>query len=226
MNLSSGLETILHTKRYSYLLATLIVFVGVYAALGQAERASGRLLDATFLGVLVVALVAAGERRMGARRVLALAAIFAAVHVGLRAAARSEMRGAAAVLLLGFFVLVTVALLADVLRNRRLALGERIRGAICVYFLLGLSWAIAYGAIEWRGPGSFSGLSAEAERRGTELVYYSFVTLTTVGYGDIAPKSDLARTLAWLEAFTGQMYVAITIARLVSLREGGGDGAP
>jgi hypothetical protein len=46
-----------------------------------------------------------------------------------------------------------------------------------------------------------------------------------VGYGDIVPKSDLARKLAWLEAFPGQMYVAITIARLVSLREGGGDGA-
>lgn len=225
MSFRSRLTTVFHTKRYSYLLVTMIVFVVVYALLGQAGRASGRILDGAFLGVLVVALVAAGERRIGAGRVLVLAAVFAAVHVGLRAVERPGMRGAAAVLLLGFFVLVTVALLVDVLQNRRLALGERIRGAICVYFLLGLSWAIAYGTIEWGGPGSFSGLSAAIERRGSELVYYSFVTLTTVGYGEITPKSDLARTLAWLEAFTGQMFVAITIARLVSLREDGGDGA-
>lgn len=226
MNARFEWTKILHTRRYTYLLGALLAFVALHAVLGEIEAARGRFLDWAFLGVLVVALYAAGEGRMGTGRVVALAGLVAAVVTALRIGDRSSTRSAAVAVLLGFFVLVTVALLSDVLTNRRLAVGERIRGAICVYFLLGVSWAVAYVLISALAPGSFSGLGLDPRQNGPDLLYYSFITLATVGYGDIVPASDLARTLAWLEAFTGQMYVAITIARLVSLREGGGDGAP
>jgi hypothetical protein len=56
------------------------------------------------------------------------------------------------------------------------------------------------------------------ESRGPVLVYYSFVTMTTVGYGDITPVSPPARTLSWLEAMMGQFYIAVLVAALVGIR--------
>jgi hypothetical protein len=89
-------------------------------------------------------------------------------------------------------------------------------GAICVYFLLGFMWAFAYTLLEVMSPGSFQtsqGLGAGL----SEFVYYSFVTMTTLGYGDITPISSPARSLSLLEAIIGQLYLAVMIARLVGI---------
>jgi hypothetical protein len=91
---------------------------------------------------------------------------------------------------------------------------QRIEGAIAVYVLLGLTWAHAYGLVALWHPGAFTG-AVEGPLRWT--YYYSFVTLTTMGYGDIMPVHPIARALAVLEAMTGQLYLAIMLARLVSL---------
>ena len=94
---------------------------------------------------------------------------------------------------------------------------HRIEGAIAVYLLLGLTWAHAYGLVALWHPGAFTGaVDDKGPVRWT--YYYSFVTLTTMGYGDIMPVHPLARALAVLEALTGQLYLAIMLARLVSLQ--------
>lgn len=98
---------------------------------------------------------------------------------------------------------------------------DKIRGAICVYLLIGFAWTFGYGIIELINPGSFSGL-AEIDAnnhvgRIMQLRYFSFATMTTLGYGDILPRSPVARTLATLEAITGQIYLTVLIARLVGL---------
>jgi Ion channel len=92
---------------------------------------------------------------------------------------------------------------------------RRIEGAIAVYLLLGFSWAQAYELVALWHPGAFTG----AVDGGGSLpwTYYSFVTLTTMGYGDIMPVHPLARAGAVLEALTGQLYLTIMLARLVSL---------
>ncbi len=96
-------------------------------------------------------------------------------------------------------------------------------GAICGYVFLGLGWAMLYSLIERLHTGSFAvnpGLltPAEANVLPTDvLVYYSFVTLTTLGYGDVVPTSHAAQTLAWMEAITGQFYLAVIVATLVSI---------
>jgi hypothetical protein len=92
---------------------------------------------------------------------------------------------------------------------------RRIEGAIAVYLLLGFSWAQAYELVALWHPGAFTG----AVDGGGSLpwTYYSFVTLTTMGYGDIMPVHPLARAGAVLEALTGQLYLTILLARLVSL---------
>jgi voltage-gated potassium channel len=101
---------------------------------------------------------------------------------------------------------------------------DSIFGAICVYLLVGLAWGSLYSMTEVFRPGSFeaSGKLAEslnsAETRQPVFTYYSFVTMTTVGYGDITPVSPPARTLAWLEAMMGQFYIAVLVAFIVGIR--------
>ena len=97
---------------------------------------------------------------------------------------------------------------------------DRVAGAIAVYLLLGLLWALAYGIISATDPDAFKGLERfQLDESGAQqdFIYFSFVTLTTLGYGDILPVSPMAKTLAWFEAVFGQLFLAVTIARLVSL---------
>ena len=97
------------------------------------------------------------------------------------------------------------------------AVRDRLFGAVVLYLLLGLIWAVAYAILDAQVPGAFAGLP-RADRSIADWAYFSFVTLTTVGYGDITPVARLARTLAILEALVGQLYPAVIIARLVSLQ--------
>jgi hypothetical protein len=98
---------------------------------------------------------------------------------------------------------------------------HRIRGAIVVYLLLGGIWGLLYLIVALNIPGAFRFSEAmnpaniDALQR--QLTYFSFITLTTTGYGDITPVHPLARTLAIFEALAGQLYLVITLARLVSL---------
>jgi hypothetical protein len=111
---------------------------------------------------------------------------------------------------------LAIVVLGQVLRVGPVNL-HRILGAIAVYLLLGLAWAGSYEALSLFQPAAFSG----AQGRGIapeEWSYFSFVTLTTVGYGDMTPLAPAARSLAVLEALTGQLYPALLLARLVSLQ--------
>ncbi|MGH7164647.1 MAG: potassium channel family protein [Nitrospiraceae bacterium] len=92
---------------------------------------------------------------------------------------------------------------------------HRIQGAVAVYLLLGLIWAFAYDLVALQIPGSFQ--AAESTLPHSTLVYFSFTTLTTVGYGDINPVHPLARSLANLEGLVGQLFPVILIARLVGM---------
>ena len=95
---------------------------------------------------------------------------------------------------------------------------HRIQGAIVVYLLVGLIWASAYQLLDILQPGSFRVPAGEAELQTQVLGYFSFITLTTVGFGDVTPIHPLARALVIAEALIGQLYPAILIGRLVSLQ--------
>lgn len=101
---------------------------------------------------------------------------------------------------------------------------DAILGAMCGYLLLGIIWTVLYSAVETASPGSFKipqpGDIPGANTRpapGT-LGYFSFITLATVGYGDVTPATPLARTLAWMEAVAGQFYLAVLVAGLVGFK--------
>jgi voltage-gated potassium channel len=123
------------------------------------------------------------------------------------------------------FLAVTVVALVTRLFNVRTVTVETISAAICAYLLMGIAWAYAFAALELRTPGAFSttlfqkgvGYGAPLLASLHTFLYYSFVCLTTTGFGDITPMSEGARSLSVMEAVFGQLYVAILIARLVSL---------
>jgi hypothetical protein len=124
-----------------------------------------------------------------------------------------------------FFILMAVVILTHIGKSKKVS-ADTIYGAVCVYLLLGIIWADLFSVVEMIEPGSFLSAGEPViktageyrSRPGFEnLVYYSFVTLTTLGYGDITPVSNSARSLSSFEAVVGQLYVAVMIARLVGL---------
>lgn len=116
--------------------------------------------------------------------------------------------------LAAFFALTAVALFSY-LRSSRLVTQAHLYTAVNIYLLLGLLWTTLYLAIDAFHPGSIQIGSNPAERE-TNLLYFSLITLSTIGYGDIVPLSGEARILAALEGVTGVLYIAITVALLVS----------
>lgn len=94
---------------------------------------------------------------------------------------------------------------------------NRLVGAVCIFLLIGVIWALVYTLVDFLEPASFTGVAAGPPASwDSGWLYFSFVTLTTLGYGDILPVSGLARTLAYLQAVAGQFYVAVLVAGLVS----------
>lgn len=97
--------------------------------------------------------------------------------------------------------------------------GNKIVGAICIYLLVGLIWAMAYLFIAQAIPGAFNGLEqAIWYDNFADAAYFSFVTLTTLGYGDISPVIPIARFLVYMEAIAGVFYMAVLVASLIGIR--------
>jgi hypothetical protein len=129
-----------------------------------------------------------------------------------------ELKLAAFAVVLPFYSLTAVLALRYILSSGEKVNFNILMGAICVYMLMGIIWAIIYSFLHYLVPGSFSGLRVDSEvNRLLEFIYYSFVTLTTLGYGDLLPVNPIARALAYMEALIGQIYVAVLIAGLVSI---------
>jgi hypothetical protein len=116
-------------------------------------------------------------------------------------------------------LLVFVMMLRAVLRSRRVTRETVLLGLSC-YLLIGLLWVAAYATLEFVQPGSFDlPDSSSITNVFGQVSYFSFVTLTTVGYGDILPVTPLARGLANLEAVAGVLFVAVFISRLIAMYE-------
>jgi len=212
--------------RFGTLLAMLVLVFGV------APFLQGRLLFGIpifrvfFNGLFIAGVVAvSGDRRLLTIgigfAVFAFASSLAQPYSEASWVAFSHYASDAA--FLGFIVL---AILYRVFQEDRVT-GDTVLGGICVYLLLGLAWHVVYSGFEFFAPGSFvvgdvavrSLHAANTDPANfPELLYFSFVTLTTLGYGEITPHSEPARMLCTAEAITGQLFVAVFIARLVALQ--------
>ncbi len=123
-----------------------------------------------------------------------------------------------------FFSMTTVLLLFQIMKQSRVTL-DTIFGSFCVYLLIAIVWALIYVMLEMLSPKSFLFSNPEEWVNSASFVresfisflYFSLVTLTTLGYGDILPMSIPARTFASFEAVCGQLFLAVLVARLVGL---------
>ena len=213
-------QTDLEGGRFVNLLASLVLLFLLVPALEGSELGGG-VLDVFVSGSLLLTLHALrGRQRAFLWGVLlALPAIAAAAGAHLFHSAILLSAGHGFGLL--FFLLTGSTILKQVLEP---GAGSRLQAAVCGYLLLGLGWALVFSTLEHVSPGSFgdplgTGAQNHAVLAGMpHLIYFSFTTLTTLGYGDVVPTSTLARSLSTLEAVLGQLYLALLVARLVGVR--------
>ena len=202
--------------RFQFLFVALLLMLAAPIVLPDALV--GSVLPALFTVLVLTALatVAESRRTLIVGLVLALPAIV--IHwiapVG-QVSLAGEISGAL------FLIWVTIAVLAYGLRAQRVN-SEVLFAVACVYLLLALIWAMGYGIADGLQPGTLAypeallGPGGDPSGRGLHA-YFSFVTLTTLGYGDITPVTDAGRLLAMLEATLGQLFLVIVVARLVGL---------
>lgn len=204
--------------RYAVLFYALLLTLGA-APLFAALQVGTNVLQFFLAFSLLAALFGVPGRRL--RTALML---LAAVAMALRAAPPSTVGAGLAT---GALVVNTVLALVATASAIRFALRERvitaehIYAALSAYLLAGLVFGVTHWTVESVFPGSYGEIGAggaPVRFSLTTALYYSFVTLATLGYGDVVPKTDVARGIAVVEAVIGQLYIAVMIAHLVGAR--------
>lgn len=212
-----------NAARYASLLVAIVALLLV-SAVAPSSGGPAPFLQLVATGVLVAALLSTGrDRRV---RWAGIALITPALLCDWSAWATDSrlLDALAGLFTVGFLALVTAVIFGALLRSRRVT-SDTILGGICVYLLIGVAFATLYSLLEKIAPGSLLEGGVPVSGAGAslpdfdlpQLVYYSFVTLSTLGYGDIVPRSPAARAFAAAEAVLGQVYIAIFVARLVAL---------
>jgi len=200
------------------LTVLLVLLVGEIFIIPLAEFATwGRFAARAIFSLIIISGVIATVRN---RRIVVLAILLAlgSLFVGWEGLERSNLylqlfNNLDALLFLGFFV---VLILRQVLRAGPITT-RRVQGAVAIYLLLGMMWSALYEMVELLQPGSFGISGPQSKAILPQLAYFSFTTLTTLGFGDIVPLKPLARSLVVLEALVGQLFPVILIARLVTM---------
>jgi len=211
--------------RHSVMLASLVF---MFVALPLLEWAPGG--GRRFPILLCLVLLAATYVNRTQRWILWAAVLLGVGTIaGLAIAHTSGSSGAriiAELLGLGLLGITTFVLLNTLVQARDVRV-DTLVGGICVYLLIGLCFALVFRLVVDVSPGAFISDGEvlavrpdDVSSLSTRLLYFSFITLTTVGYGDITPKGELAQMLSAAEALVGQLYLAIFIARMMGLYMG------
>jgi hypothetical protein len=200
-------------KGLSVFSALLLVVAFVLPPLLPPSGGRNPVGDVVFALLLVSGVLALRERKLVRLVLMPVALVTLAVDLGswLVPVPKPWVLATSLLSLLLFLAVV----LGQTLRSGPVTF-HRLNGAVAAYLLLGVIWAHAYALVAALHPGAFSGAGSAADGS-RAFLYFSFVTLTTVGYGDVLPVHPAARSLATLEAVTGPLYLAILIARLVSV---------
>jgi hypothetical protein len=199
-----------------FLLVSLLFFLLVSPVVGK-DLAGELLLVVSMYTTLGAAVLKLSEKKAVRRPAILLAGTSMLVMVA-AAFYRTHLLWAADWLLLAlFFGFVSVALFSYLGRPGAITSGQLL-ASVSLYLLLGMFYYALFNLVEELRPGSFAeaGLPVSMPAARHSLLYLSFITLTTLGYGDVVPVSPAARMLAALEAITGVLYIAITVARLVA----------
>jgi Ion channel len=204
-------------------LTSLLIFsLGYFIVLNSlGEFWFGRLVAHIFFSLIIVAgVLTTFKQRWLSFFVIVLAVACLALNWAEEIRPGEGLTVLTTVLTLIYLGMLLAVVIAQVFRDGPVT-RHRIRGAIVIYLLLGVMWAFAYQVVALTSPQAFrlpEGLiTGEPDALRRELTYFSVVTLTTTGYGDITAVQPVARTLVMLEVLVGQLYPAIVLAWLVSL---------
>jgi hypothetical protein len=173
----------------------------------------GVVLQAALMGVMLLLALHISKAHRTAMRVAWVVVVTALVLVTVDALAENTATNGLPSLLLGLLLLACpVAILRRIFAHPRIN-GQTVLGAICVYLLLGLTFTFLFHGVWAIDQDAFSGNLGPSAQAG--LGYFSYVTLATLGYGDIVPVNQLARSLAVIEALMGQIFLVTLVAALV-----------
>ena len=206
-------------NNFLYLTVSLVILLLVAALVDQFPIPLGQhLVQALTVLTLASGIMGLRERRLHVHTKLGLI-VAVAVFVSL-----SALMDAAGWHYTHLLILVSFYTYATWLAGKQVLFTgpidtNKIIGAICIYLLMGLIWALSYLLIAQATPGAFNGLDQLPWYENfADVSYYSYVTLTTLGYGDISPVAPVARFLVFMEAIVGVFYMAILVASLVGIR--------
>ncbi|MDO8526107.1 MAG: potassium channel family protein [Deltaproteobacteria bacterium] len=214
-------------KRRFHFLFVALLFLYLLHPLSSSEWLGMGLLDVSFTLVLLTALFAVSRKKHititaillgGCGQVLTLTPYFFYSKPVVLTALGIDIL---------FLVYTASVILFHIVRDRMVT-ADTIFGSLSVYLLIGFIWALIFSFIEVAQNGSFifspNLVHQLAGQKGKHifaelyyLIYYSFTTLTTLGYGDIVPGSAWARVFSALEAITGQLYLVVLVSRLVGM---------
>jgi len=205
----------LYRFRFSVLLASLLLLALISPVVEIADWRRGPI-NLLFAAVILSAINAASESQ-GAL----LAAVFVAIPAFVLNWSRLFIDSPgfeifADLILTVLLFFTTAVVLRAVFRAVHVGVDE-LSGAVASYLLIAVAWAVSFRMIETMIPGAFAQIDPDPQAAFTQFLYLSLTTVTTLGYGDITPISPVARIWATLEAVTGVLYVAVLVARLVSL---------
>lgn len=213
--------------KHLYLLCFLVLFLafGIMGDLAKAVVTTNGLrilLLIVFSGVLLAAVYSESDNpfAFNINSVLMLTALISDLLHSF--VPLDGLRVLSLLLGLAFLVVVIVSMLRTILTARGVS-ADLIFSSMCVYLILGIGWAMIYALVELAIPGSFSTPTGPLSFPDdidvkVHAMYFSFVTLTTLGYGDIFPSSSPAHFFAILESLSGQTYLTVLVARLVGLQ--------
>jgi voltage-gated potassium channel Kch len=198
----------------SFLLLFLVIFL-IVAPLRESGPIARTLLGVTFSLMLVSGVLAVSRRRWAGIVTGVIAAFAFIAEWAFQWSGSPALDLPRTVGSLLFTATLAGVVFAQVIRGGRITI-HRILGSATAYLLIGFTWGAMYNLLGLLDPGAFASSTFPRLGQG-EYFYFSIVTLTTLGYGDITPLHPLARSLVSLEALTGQLFPAILIARLVSM---------
>lgn len=208
--------------RFRILFGALLILLITYPYLEE-EPAEAGLLSLLTSAVLLVGVYAVSHQRitLWLAGVLAMPALLGDWWPVL--ANGSPSPHALLAFEAAFFLCVTMVVFHRTFTEPHVSV-DTLFGTVCVYLLMGLAWAGAYTFIENVTPGSFKLGGAPDSINAplwSDLLFFSFTALTTVGYGDMTPVTSQARSLATMESTAGVLYLAVLVARLLGLHLGG-----
>jgi voltage-gated potassium channel Kch len=209
------LEKVSPKSRSIYLLLSLILVIFGHPII------AGRPFGDFVFGILIATTPFAGVYAVSGKRRLQIAAVILGIpalvgvfeHFFLGVTLGDERYFVAMIFV--YYAFTTAAVIFHLFRKERVDV-DTVISAVSAYLMIGLTFATLHVMISLTNPESYTGEFVKGVSVWSDSLYYSFVTLTTLGYGDIAPLTPIARSMSTLEATTGVLYMGILIARLVS----------